>query len=170
MASTVPSFTPAIARAIAEDHLAALESEFAATRKVVAAVTTPDFRLEPKGRTAFELASHLITSELQFLEEIADMKFTMEKRHKTPANVQELLTLYDRKFPEAIARIRAMKDEQLNTPVDFYGVIKLPDFQYVGITLRHSIHHRGQLAAYLRPMGSKVPSIYGGSADEPWKA
>jgi len=23
---------------------------------------------------------------------------------------------------------------------------------------------------YLRPMGSKVPSIYGGSADEEWKA
>ena len=26
---------------------------------------------------------------------------------------------------------------------------------------------RGQLAAYLRGMGSKVPAIYGGSADEP---
>lgn len=169
MASTVHSFTSAIARAIAEDQLAALESEFAATRKVVAAVTNPDFRLEPKGRTAFELAAHLITSELQLLEEIADMKFTMEERYKKPANIQELLALYDSKFPEAIARIRAMKDEQLNTPVDFYGAFTLPDFQYVGVTLRHSIHHRGQLAAYLRPMGSKVPSIYGGSADEPWK-
>jgi hypothetical protein len=31
------------------------------------------------------------------------------------------------------------------------------------------IDHRGQLAVYLRPMGSKVPSIYGGSADEPWQ-
>ena len=30
-----------------------------------------------------------------------------------------------------------------------------------------SVHHRGQLSTYLRPMGSKVPSIYGGSADEP---
>jgi hypothetical protein len=29
--------------------------------------------------------------------------------------------------------------------------------------------HRGQLAAYLRAMGSKVPAIYGGSADEPMK-
>jgi uncharacterized damage-inducible protein DinB len=27
------------------------------------------------------------------------------------------------------------------------------------------IHHRGQLTTYLRPMGSKVPSIYGKSAD-----
>lgn len=27
------------------------------------------------------------------------------------------------------------------------------------------IHHRGQLSTYLRPMGSKVPSIYGPSGD-----
>lgn len=27
------------------------------------------------------------------------------------------------------------------------------------------IHHRGQLSTYLRPMGGKVPSIYGPSAD-----
>ena len=29
------------------------------------------------------------------------------------------------------------------------------------------IHHRGQLSTYLRPMGAKVPQIYGPSADEP---
>ena len=28
-----------------------------------------------------------------------------------------------------------------------------------------AIHHRGQLTAYLRPMGGKVPSVYGPSAD-----
>jgi uncharacterized damage-inducible protein DinB len=31
--------------------------------------------------------------------------------------------------------------------------------------LKHSIHHRGQLSAYLRPMGAKVPGIYGPSGD-----
>jgi uncharacterized damage-inducible protein DinB len=34
------------------------------------------------------------------------------------------------------------------------------------MSLKHGIHHRGQLSAYLRPMGAKVPSIYGPSADE----
>ena len=29
------------------------------------------------------------------------------------------------------------------------------------------VHHRGQLSTYLRPMGGKVPSIYGPTADEP---
>jgi hypothetical protein len=29
------------------------------------------------------------------------------------------------------------------------------------------VHHRGQLSSYLRPMGGKVPSIYGPSGDDP---
>jgi uncharacterized damage-inducible protein DinB len=28
------------------------------------------------------------------------------------------------------------------------------------------IHHRGQLSTYIRPMGGKVPAIYGPSADD----
>jgi uncharacterized damage-inducible protein DinB len=41
---------------------------------------------------------------------------------------------------------------------------------YLSFVNNHSIHHRGELATYLRPMGSKVPAIYGPSADEEWKA
>jgi uncharacterized damage-inducible protein DinB len=29
-----------------------------------------------------------------------------------------------------------------------------------------ALHHRGQLTAYIRPMGGKVPALYGPSADE----
>ncbi len=31
--------------------------------------------------------------------------------------------------------------------------------------MHHTIHHRGQLASYLRCMGAKVPAIYGESYD-----
>lgn len=33
-----------------------------------------------------------------------------------------------------------------------------------------AVHHRGQLSSYLRPMGAKVPSIYGPSGDDPGMA
>jgi len=33
-----------------------------------------------------------------------------------------------------------------------------------------ALHHRGQLSTYIRPMGGKVPSIYGPSGDEPGPA
>ena len=41
---------------------------------------------------------------------------------------------------------------------------------FIGMANNHSTHHRGQLAAYLRAMGSKVPPIYGDSADYPVQA
>lgn len=44
-----------------------------------------------------------------------------------------------------------------------------PRNNYLLFALVHMVHHRGQLASYLRPMGGKVPSIYGGSYDEPWQ-
>src|SRR6202035_2582310 len=34
------------------------------------------------------------------------------------------------------------------------------------IALFDSVHHRGQLSAYIRPVGATVPSIYGPSADD----
>ena len=39
---------------------------------------------------------------------------------------------------------------------------------YLEFVKVHSVHHRGWLAGSLRPMGSKCPGIYGGSAGEPW--
>jgi len=40
-----------------------------------------------------------------------------------------------------------------------------PAVVYLTIMVKHSAHHRGQLSAYLRPMGAKVPGIYGPSGD-----
>jgi uncharacterized damage-inducible protein DinB len=33
------------------------------------------------------------------------------------------------------------------------------------VEMNHEIHHRGQLSTYLRPMGGRVPAIYGESYD-----
>jgi hypothetical protein len=54
-----------------------------------------------------------------------------------------------------------MSAEQLATPVDFLGAFRLPSAFYLQFLNNHSIRHRGELATYLRPMGSKVPQIYG---------
>ena len=34
------------------------------------------------------------------------------------------------------------------------------------LALFDAVHHRGQLTTYIRPMGGKVPSVYGPSADD----
>lgn len=169
MATTVPSYSPETARVAAELTLQAFESEFPTTKRVLGAITNPDFKLDPKARTASEIAWHLVTSEVSFLEAIAARKFAMEEKYKEdrPKTVAEMIAWYEKRFPEAIAQMRRMTPEQLLTPVDFYGVLNWPVFRYLDIALRHSVHHRAFIAASLRPMGSRVPSIYGGSADDP---
>jgi uncharacterized damage-inducible protein DinB len=85
-----------------------------------------------------------------------------------PTDVASLVAWYDAHTKRALARVEAMTPEQLQTLVGFFGVFNMPAAFYLGFLNNHSIHHRGELATYLRPMGSKVPAIYGGSYDEPF--
>jgi len=139
------------------------------TRKVLAAVpdAKSDYRPDPNARTAKELAWHLANTDVQFLDSIADVKFTMANPEHKPQTAAEVAAWYEENVKRGMARVEALTAEQLLTPVEFFGVFNLPVVFYLGFLNNHSIHHRGELATYLRPMGSKVPSIYGGSYDEP---
>jgi len=140
------------------------------TKKVIAAVpdAKSDYRPDPMARTAKELAWHIANTDIQFLDGIADLNFSMESPEHKPETSAEVVAWYDENVKRGLARIQAMTAEQLMTPVGFFGVFNLPAALYLGFLNNHSIHHRGELATYLRPMGSKVPSIYGGSYDEPF--
>ncbi len=81
--------------------------------------------------------------------------------------VDDVVAFYKKTFPRSCKALRAMPAEKLAPTIDFFGMMNCRRVQFIGFANNHSIHHRGQLAAYLRAMGSKVPSIYGGSADEP---
>ena len=171
MSAPQHGLSPEFAMGMRESMLQGLARELETTKKVLAAIPEAkrDYRPDPKARTAGELAWHLVSCDVQMTDEIADHKFQMEPRFKEePKNIHALVDWYDKNFRRAMDRVHSMTPEQLCTPVDFMGVFNLPAVFYLGFINNHSIHHRGQLAVYLRPMGSKVPSIYGGSADEPW--
>jgi uncharacterized damage-inducible protein DinB len=141
------------------------------TKKVLAAVPDDkaDYRPDPHARTARELSSHLANVDVQFLDGIADLSFEkMDQDEKLATSVQTV-AWYDENMKRGIARVQAMTADQLMTPVPFFNVFNLPAVFYLGFLNNHSIHHRGELTTYLRPMGSKVPSIYGGSYDEPFQ-
>lgn len=150
--------------------LDSLTREAECTKKVIAAVpdANSDFRPDPKARTAKELAWHIANSDIQFLDGVANMKFSMETPEHKPQTSAEVVAWYDENMKRGLARIAEMSAEQLMTPVEFFGVFNLPAVMYLAFLNNHSIHHRGELTTYLRPMGSKVPSIYGGSYDEPF--
>lgn len=148
-----------------------LSREADKTRKVLAAVpdAKSDYRPDPCARTAWDLAWHIASSDVHFLDGIADLKFNMNPTDDKPKNIAELVAWYDRNIARASDRVRAMSAEQLSTPIEFFGVFNLPAAFYLQFQNNHTIHHRGELATYLRPMGAKVPQIYGGSYDEPFQ-
>jgi len=166
--------TPEFVLGYREIMLDGLAREVETTKKVLAAVPDgkKDYRPDANARTAWELAWHIANTDVQFMDGIADMKFNMANPSEAdkPKTIAEIVDWYDKNMKRGADRVRAMSAEQLLTPVGFFGVFNLPAAFYLGFLNNHSIHHRGELATYLRPMGSKVPSIYGGSYDEPFQA
>jgi uncharacterized damage-inducible protein DinB len=162
--------TPEFALGYRAMMLDGIVREAEVTKKVIAAVpdAASSYKPDPNARTAKELAWHLANSDIQFLDAIADLKFNMETPDHKPQTSAEIAAWYDSELKRGVARVAALTGEQLVTPVNFLNVFNLPAVLYLGFLNNHSIHHRGELATYLRPMGAKVPSIYGGSYDEPF--
>jgi len=129
-----------------------------------------DYRPHPKSRTAGELAWLLVSSE-GALVRLVDTGTIEWKETPPPARVEEIVTAFEKNaaaLDERLARLEGAAWEKKGRFV-MEGMPPWEDSvgQFVWGFLFDSIHHRGQLTTYLRPMGGKVPSIYGPSADDP---
>jgi uncharacterized damage-inducible protein DinB len=158
------------AKAILNAMTGSIESESVATRKVIAAVPAGnrDYKPDAKSRTAWEIATHIATSDVWFADCILKGEFAWTGEPATPAEFTDPAAVakwHEKHVGEKLARIRTMSADQLLKETDFFGT-KGPTVQFLVAFNNHQIHHRGQLAAYLRAAGSKVPAIYGMSADE----
>jgi uncharacterized damage-inducible protein DinB len=166
--------TPEQATFVAAQFANLMEQELPATRKVLAAVGhgQRDYRPDAKSRSAWELAVHLATADVWFLDSIVKGAFVWDAEGLKALEAQfssadDLVRFYEREMPARLQAVRGASGEALSRTIDFFGMFQWPAVNFLGFANNHSVHHRGQLAAYLRAMGSKVPSIYGGSADEP---
>ncbi len=152
-----------------------MDSERAATLKVLRAVPDDrrDYRPDAKSRTAWELATHIAQADVWFVECIVNGAFTFDQPGTKAlidgfGDIAGVVAYYEKAMPAAIARVRAMSAEEATRQVDFFGLFQQPAAALLGLANNHGIHHRGQLASYLRAMDSKVPPIYGDSADQPF--
>lgn len=158
------------ARALLGAMTGSLENESVATRKVIAAVPAGnrDYKPDPKSRTAWELATHLATSDIWFADCILKGDFAWAGEPPMPAEFTDpagVAKWHETQLAGKLGQLRGMSDAQLLKQVDFFGT-KAEVVTFMVAFNNHHIHHRGQLAAYLRASGSKVPAIYGMSADE----
>jgi uncharacterized damage-inducible protein DinB len=162
--------TPDQARAVANAVGQQLQNEWMTTYKVLAAVpnATRDYKPDANGRSAWDLATHMAGADVWFLEGVLNGKFDSPNETAPAPDIAGVAEWYKKEFPNRLERVLALPDQKLTQVVDFFGM-KMPAVQYMMFALVHMVHHRGQLSSYLRPMGGKVPSIYGGSYDEPWQ-
>jgi len=149
--------------------LGTIKNESRTTKSVLAAVPNAnlDYRPHPHCKTANELLRHVAVADNFFLKSVVDGVFVpgsvaIPENAKTPI---EVAAWYEQEYARNFAAVSQLSGEQLNKIVDFRGLFQRPAYAFIQFGLVHAIHHRGQLSTYLRPMGSKVPAIYGESYD-----
>ena len=161
---------PQEAKAVADFLIAEYENEIQATLRVIEAVPTNrlDYRPDAKAKTGLGLVRHITLEDEWILNCIANGVFTTPPDDSDACEIMspaDAVARYKQKVPAALNRVRALSGEQLVNVIDLMGMIQLPAVNLVSLAVKHSVHHRGQLSTYLRPMGGKVPGIYGPSAD-----
>jgi uncharacterized damage-inducible protein DinB len=159
-------------KTVADFLIADFENEMPTTLRVIEAVPTGhlDYRPDSKSKTALGLIRHITLEDEWLLNSIADGQFTTPPDDSDACGIMnpaDAVARYKQKVPTALDRVRAMSGEKLGSVLDLLGLIKMPAINFLAMAVKHSVHHRGQLSTYLRPMGGKVPGIYGPTADTP---
>ncbi|MFZ2522107.1 MAG: hypothetical protein WAX44_01260 [Minisyncoccia bacterium] len=130
-------------------------------------------RHDPRGKSALELMSQTFATEGVSLVDIVKtgkVDFAKLMKKPMPKTVKDSSKIFEKKIKEVMVIISKMKDvkwekdkAQMLSGSKVEWETTMMDMMWA--MLFDLIHHRGQLSTYIRPMGGKVPSIYGPSAD-----
>ncbi len=146
------------------------ESELPAFGKVLRAVPDDKLTYTPHERStaAGALAWQLADEQKQLLDLLETGQVRLEQT-KHPSK-KDIVVAWDKATEELRKRLRSIDDKKWAGPakmlvgdnVVWTDTVENMLWGY----LFDMVHHRGQLSAYLRPMGGRVPAIYGPSADD----
>jgi uncharacterized damage-inducible protein DinB len=158
------------AKIVADFLIADFENEMQTTLRIIEAVPNGhlDYGPDPKAKSALGLVRHITLEDEWLLNGIANCEFTPPPDDSDACGIMnpaDAAARYRERIPAALNRVRAMPGDKLTRVIDLLGMIRAPGIDFLALTVKHSVHHRGQLSTYLRPMGGKVPGIYGPSAD-----
>ena len=86
-----------------------------------------------------------------------------------PPSAEQIVKTFEQNWRALDERLKDQDDDTWKRRGQFIYQGKVVDESPIGqslwFMLFDAIHHRGQLTAYLRPMGGRVPEVYGPSAD-----
>ena len=146
------------------------EAEFPAFIRVLKALPEDQLQYKPDERSpSAQQLVWTLTAELKAcIDVVKDGKSEWKDVPIPP--LAEMLEMYERWSKELSESVAKMDDADWDKNIQLYWngqmVSEQPAGKFLWFILFDAIHHRGQLSAYLRPMGGKVPAIYGPSADD----
>jgi uncharacterized damage-inducible protein DinB len=159
-----------------QSFIAELKHEATSTKRILERVPEGKFDWKPheKSMTLGRLASHV--AELPgFLNSILTMDdFDFTKGHykaSHPKTPEELMNVFQEKLDEVVETMQNTNDEKMHANFTLrsgnHVIASIPRMIAVrSMAFNHIIHHRGQIAVYLRLLDIPVPGLYGPSADE----
>ena len=139
--------------------------------KVVGAVLDDGLqhRPDPVSRSSRELIEHLIGHNLDMVE-LLDDGVIHHRIHVPFDSVDDAVRTLDDSFRTVLDKLESIDDDGWMAASKFcvgdQVIMEAPRQQLAWLLLMDAVHHRGQLSTHLRAMGSKVPAMYGPSADE----
>lgn len=161
---------------IADMLLAEMDREMKTTRRVIERVPDDklDFKPHEKSNTLGWLANHVV-SLVRFPKLIAEgdgvdvVTFPRQPEVKT---TPDLLALLESNVAQAREAIANVPDERMHETwtlrMGDHVIFSEPRFMvFRSFFMNHHVHHRAQLAVYLRLNNVPLPGMYGPSADEP---
>jgi uncharacterized damage-inducible protein DinB len=126
-----------------------------------------DYRPHPKSRSAGEMVTHL-AREQELLVKMLDTG-RIDYEDSKEQDFGAMRTLWTKSTNELRDRLKKLDEAGWKKPVRFFmggkQINETTTDEMLWGFLLDMIHHRGQLSTYIRPMGGKVPAIYGPSAD-----
>ena len=135
------------------------------------------YRPHPKSRSAAELVSLLVSLEQACIELCTSQRSSYNTGmrwhpHEHAATLDEMIIAYERYHFALAEKLASLDDiawhhQAWMTRGDQEILLKDTIGGLLWLALFDAVHHRGQLSTYIRPMGGKVPSIYGPSGDDP---
>ena len=157
-----------------ETFLQRWSEEAAATQRVLAAVPDKNigWKPDPRSRSAIELST-FVAGHAPLLVMLMEKGEIKAPPMDPPKSIKEAAGIFAAMFQKVEKIAKSVDDTTWDTKMTtLYGPDgKVMQSARMGamawFTVFDLIHHRGQLSTYIRPMGGKVPSIYGPSADDP---
>ena len=141
-------------------------NESKTTRNVLARIPEgSSYRPDPKSRTAHEIAWQIVNEEKMIIDALERGSFEWSPP-PLPPSMKEVLDTYDQQSAGMAERWKKLPTARWSAVLDFFGTGRSASAMAWSF-LFDIVHHRGQITTYLRPMGSRVPQIYGPSGDEP---